>query len=181
MKEEIKKRFFDEDSVKMAIKLVSKTDLNNVEVSHLYALLNGVPASEINKTRGAGGMVYYGLVYRDFKAKKGSRHSINRVFSAFNKRYGTNISVWDIKEIGTKALESEDEYKFFPFDEATNYEGLLIAYNELVKNYRKLKEEFLLTSSLLKRTQAELDVVTAEKEVLEANKEKMKAVFLKGK
>ena len=73
MKEEIRKMFHDEDSVKLAIELVSKTDLNNVEVSHLYALLNGVPASKIDKTRGAGGKVYYGLVYRDFNAanKKG--------------------------------------------------------------------------------------------------------------
>lgn len=70
MKEEIRKRFFDEASANMAKVLASKNELNNVEASHLYALLNGVPAAEIHKTRGTGGAVYYGLIYRDLKTKK---------------------------------------------------------------------------------------------------------------
>lgn len=186
MKEEIRKRFFDENSVKMAKNIASKNEVSNVEASHLYALLNGIPASEINKTRGRGGMVYYGLIYRDLKANKGSYHDINKVFSAFNKRYRTDISCSELQEAVIGGLVNEDKRYFSILSETSNidetsFDDLCAAYNQLLQHYQKLQEELSITTFELKRTRAKLNVVTAEKEVLEANKEKMKRVFLNEK
>lgn len=186
MREEIRKRFFNEDSVKMVKDIVSKREINNVEASHLYALLNGIPASELNGARGGSGMVYYGLIYRDLKAKKGSWHDINDVLSAFNKRYRTDVSYSDLQEIAAEGLFGEDD-KYFSFLNKTsnieeiNLDELRNTYGQLLRHYKKLQEEFSFISLELKRTQAKLNAVTCEKEVLEANKEKMKKVFLKGK
>ncbi len=185
VKEEIRKRFFDEASIKMAKDIVSKNEINNVEASHLYALLNGIPASEINKTRGGGGMVYYGLIYRDLKAKRGSYHDVNDVVSAFNKRYRTDISYSDLREAAADNFASEDEKYFSLLNKASDIKEISLdelrdAYGRMLQRYKKLQEEFSLVSFELKRTHAKLNVVTCEKEVLEANKEKMKKVFLNG-
>ena len=185
MKEEIRKRFFNEDAIKMARGIVSQSEIDNVEASHLYALLNGIPASEINKARSGGRIVYYGLIYRDLKAKRGDYHDINKVISAFNKRYRTNISYLDLREVTAGNSMNEDEKYFSLLNKTSNIEEICLdelrdAYGQMLQRYKKLQEEFSLISLELKRTRAKLNVVTCEKEVLEANKEKMKKVFLQG-
>lgn len=186
MKEEIRRRFFNEDAIRMAKDIISKNEINNVEASHLYALLNGIPASEINKARSGGGMVYYGLIYRDLEAKRGDYHDISKVLSAFNRRYRTNVSYSDLREITTDGSMSEDEKYFSLLNNMSNVEKINLdelrdAYSQLLHRYKNLQEEFSRVSFELKRTQARLKVVTCEKEVLEANKEKMKKVFLNEK
>lgn len=177
MREEVRKRFYNDESVKMVKDIIAKREISNVEASHLYALLNGIPASELNGARGGGGMVYYGLMYRDLKAKKGDYHDTYKVLEAFNKRYRTNISYSDLQEITAEGLFGKNE-KYFSFlsqlsdTDELNLDELRDAFGQLLQRYRKLQEEFSFISLELKRTRAKLNVVTCEKEVLEANKEK---------